>query len=196
MTSVSFIAAGACAVFNGPILRSRSFGNSRPAAFPFTGRGQQILAKSRHRRRRCCGVLRVSATSVTERYEDAEAKDPIRPLRHPVAAWQRWWYIGATPQAELPQSQKFSKICARLWSIMKHSKTSLSFAVTFMVSWNIASRMYTWLLCSNQLVCKHSLHLAQGHQLMLHGRVKQGANFDVENCAKHDHPPASVLWQA
>ena len=40
---------------------------------------------------------------------------------------------GATPQSELPKSQKFSRICARLWGIMKHSKTSLSFAVTFMV---------------------------------------------------------------
>lgn len=107
--------------------------------------------------RRHTGAACTSAASVTERYEEAEAKNPIRPLRHPFASWQHWWYIGkpsagaqhqhthvkrqsayagtgATPQSQLPQSQKFSRICARLWGIMKHSKTSLSFAVTFMVS--------------------------------------------------------------
>lgn len=95
-------------------------------------RTQQILANKKHSRR-CRGAPSISAISVTERYADAEAKDTIRPLRHPFAAWQRWWYMGATPQAELPQSQKFSRICARLWGIMKHSKTSLTFAITFMV---------------------------------------------------------------
>lgn len=107
-------------------------------------------------RRHFTGTAFTSAVSVTERF-DAEANTPIRPLRHPLASWQQWWHIGkpctdaqqqhthiarqitcaitgATPQSQLPQSQKFSRICARLWGIMKHSKTSLSFAVTFMVS--------------------------------------------------------------
>lgn len=116
--------------------RAYALGRWSAACAPFKGercRVQHVFASRRHRRL-SCDALRVSAVSVTERYEQAEKTDPIRPLRHPVAAWQRWWYIGATPQAELPQSQKFSKICARLWGIMKHSKTSLSFAVTFMVS--------------------------------------------------------------
>ncbi|DBA70277.1 TPA: hypothetical protein ACH3X2_012175 [Trebouxia sp. C0005] len=115
--------------------RAYALGRWSAACAPFKGercRVQHVFASRRHRRL-SCDALRVSAVSVTERYEQAEKTDPIRPLRHPVAAWQRWWYIGATPQAELPQSQKFSKICARLWGIMKHSKTSLSFAVTFMV---------------------------------------------------------------
>ena len=109
-------------------------------------RVQHTFASRRHRRP-SCGALRVSAVSVTERYEQAEKTDPIRPLRHPLAAWQRWWYIGATPQAELPQSQKFSKICARLWGIMKHSKTSLSFAVTFMVSCSLHRQVRVALSC-------------------------------------------------
>lgn len=133
-------------------------------------RKPSLLLQSRHRcqqisankgkSRRPTVIVCSSAASVIERYEEAEAKNPIRPLRHPFASWRQWWYIGkqpaliskrprsctgesvqfpkrsvagATPQSELPKSQKFSRICARLWGIMKHSKTSLSFAVTFMV---------------------------------------------------------------
>ena len=98
------------------------------------GLGWPTLAQKRSRSwGRCEEKLRVSASSVSERYNAAEEGDPIKPLRHPAAAWHRWWYIGATPQAELPPSQKFSRICNRLWSIIKHSKTSLTFAVMFMV---------------------------------------------------------------
>ncbi len=121
-------------------------------------RVQHIFASRRHRRP-SCGALRVSAVSVTERYEQAEKTDPIRPLRHPLAAWQRWWYIGATPQAELPQSQKFSKICARLWGIMKHSKTSLSFAVTFMVSCSLHRQVHVALSCIAMLPLNSGTYL-------------------------------------
>lgn len=91
-----------------------------------------LISANKTPRRHFTGTAFTSAVSVTERF-DAEANTPIRPLRHPLASWQQWWHIGATPQSQLPQSQKFSRICARLWGIMKHSKTSLSFAVTFMV---------------------------------------------------------------
>ena len=55
--------------------------------------GQQISAK-RTRDRRATGATFVSAASVTERYEEAAAKNPIRPLQHPFASWHQWWYIG------------------------------------------------------------------------------------------------------
>ena len=55
--------------------------------------GQQISA-NKTRNRRATGAAFVSAASVTERYEEAAAKKPIRPLRHPFASWHQWWYIG------------------------------------------------------------------------------------------------------
>lgn len=133
------------------VSRHRAYALSRWSAAGVPPKGnhcrfRHIFASRRHRRP-SCSALRVSAVSVTERYEQAERTDPIRPLRHPLAAWQRWWYIGATPQAELPQSQKFSKICARLWGIMRHSKTSLSFAVTFMVSCSLHRQTPVALSC-------------------------------------------------
>ncbi len=129
--------------------RAYALGSRSAACAPLKGdrrRVRHIFVRRRHRRP-SCDALHVSAVSVTERYEQAEKTDPIRPLRHPLAAWQRWWYIGATPQAELPQSQKLSKICARLWGIMKHSKTSLSFAVTFMVSCSLHCQVHVALSC-------------------------------------------------
>ena len=128
--------------------RLSNFGRHRSALAPLTRshhQRQQAFVYQQHDRRRC-GLRPILAASVTERYEAAEARDPIRPLRHPLTAWQRWWNIGATPRAELPQSQKFSRICARLWGIMKHSKTSLTFAVMFMVSYagNVLNSVRLW----------------------------------------------------
>lgn len=55
--------------------------------------GQQISA-NKTRDRRATRAAFVSAASVTERYEEAAAKNPIRPLQHPFASWHQWWYIG------------------------------------------------------------------------------------------------------
>ena len=141
MTSVARLSPGSCQI------QHRLVHNGFPRTFlrsdvlKLRRRWQPLpqITGSKRPKHRTLGVLHISAASVTERYEDAAAQDPIKPLRNPIAAWKRWWYIGATPRAELPKSQKFSRICARLWSIMKHSKTSLSFAVVFMVSFKALS---------------------------------------------------------
>jgi len=149
MTGILSIAPGSVQICGWSHHRAYALGSRSAGCVPTKcdhRRVRHIFVRRRHRRP-SCDALRVSAVSVTERYEQAEKTDPIRPLRHPFAAWQRWWYIGATPQAELPQSQKFSKICARLWGIMKHSKTSLSFAVTFMVSCSLHRQVHVALSC-------------------------------------------------
>lgn len=74
-------------------------------------------------------VLVASATAASRLDEQPK----VNPLRQPFAAWQQWWCIGATAKADLPKSQKFSRILARLWGFVKHSKRTLSFAVCFMV---------------------------------------------------------------
>ena len=136
MTSVVQTRLGSCHGQCPNIARAVSSTNQRSRVLLTSQRHWCLLrvAGKKRAKRRNCGLLRISAISVSERYEEVSAQDPVKPLRHPLAAWSRWWYIGATPAAELPKSQKFTRIMARLWSIMKHSKTSLSFAVTFMVS--------------------------------------------------------------
>ena len=149
MTGILSIAPGSVQICGWSHHCAYVLGSRSAVCAPLKGdrrRVRHIFVRRRHKRR-ACDALRVSAVSVTERYEQAEKTDPIRPLRHPLAAWQRWWYIGATPPAELPQSQKFSKICARLWGIMKHSKTSLSFAVTFMVRCSLLRQVHVALSC-------------------------------------------------
>lgn len=55
--------------------------------------GQQISVK-KFQNRRATSAACASAAGVTERYEEAAGKNPIRPLKHPFASWHQWWYIG------------------------------------------------------------------------------------------------------
>lgn len=90
-------------------------------------------AKNFARRHLASSSSRLTATASATAAVNPQEQAKVNPLLHPVTAWQQWWYIGATPKADLPQSQKFSRILARLWGCVKHSKRTLTFAVLFMV---------------------------------------------------------------
>ena len=94
-------------------------------------RCQQISA-NKGKSRRASNVACSSAASVTERYEEAEANNPIKPLRHPFASWRQWWYIGKHSSAQPHKTQimyycaswRSSALCCRCNATVRAAKVS------------------------------------------------------------------------
>lgn len=155
----------------GPHTRHVALGRQRP---------QQFAPRTTHCRRGAFGLPPVSATSAAAGVKTG-AEPTVNPILRPIKAWRQWWYIGATPQADLPKSQQFSRILARLWGFVKHSKTTLTFAVIFMVhmfcaaalalfSWRHMRAMHTHIQdCLPCLLQAVKLHMFLQHNLYCRG---------------------------